>query len=104
MSNSELLKANMQKSLDVMLNFWELTRDGLEITAQKSLTQHEYPWLKPSNHNQLRITRTIHSLAIFRQIELAKAMQQAVTVVAKEYGDVSENTISFWQNATEVLA
>lgn len=54
-SNSELLKTNMQKSLDVMLNFWGLTPDGLEITAQKPLTQHEYPWLKPNNHNQLRI-------------------------------------------------
>ncbi len=66
------------------------------------LTKKEYTWLKPHDHNQLRMTRTIHSLALCDQPELALSLQQSLLVIADKYGNVSPKIFDYWLNATSV--
>lgn len=101
-AHSDLLKQHKLKSLDVMLDFWGMMRDGVNIIEKGILTKKEYAWLKPHNHNQLRMTRTIHSLALCDQPELALSLQQALLSIADKYGNVSPKIFDYWLNATSV--
>ena len=87
-----------------MLDFWGMMRDGVNIIEKGILTKKEYAWLKPHDHNQLRMTRTIHSLALCDQPELALSLQQALLVIADKYGNVSPKIFDYWLNATSVPA
>ncbi len=101
-SQSDLLKANQQKSLDVMLDFWGMKRDGLHIVEKDILTKRQYPWLKPYDHNQLRMTRAMRSLMLCNQPELAEALQQALLEISAKYGNISPKSLEYWHNALAV--
>lgn len=79
-----------------------MVRDGLNIVEKGILIKKEYAWLKPHDHNQLRMTRTIHSLALCDQPELARSLQQALLVIADKYGNVSTKIFDYWLSATSV--
>ena len=98
-ANDERLRHNQQRSLDVMLNFLGLTRDGNIITAQPTLSIQTHIWLKAGGHNHLRITRMIRSLALCHQPTLARALQQAVIEIGTQHGVVSETTLQYWHEA-----
>ncbi|WP_249978731.1 opioid growth factor receptor-related protein [Vreelandella olivaria] len=73
-----LLRQHQQRSLDVMLDFFGLAREGNAISAQSTLSIQSHIWLKAGGHNHLRITRLIRSLFLCHQPELARAFQRAV--------------------------
>lgn len=50
------------------------------------------------------MTRTIHSLALCDQPELALSLQQALLSIADKYGNVSPKIFDYWLNATSVPA
>lgn len=93
------LRLHQQHSLDVMLDFFGLTRDDNVITAQPTLSMQTHIWLKAGGHNHLRITRIIRSLALSHQPELARAVQKAVIDLGIQYGVVSTTSLRYWQNA-----
>jgi hypothetical protein len=94
-----LLRQHQQRSLDVMLDFFGLAREGNAISAQPNLSIQSHIWLKAGGHNHLRITRIIRSLALCHQPELAQAFQQAVINIGAQHGVVSETSLQFWRNA-----
>lgn len=94
-----LLRQHQQYSLDVMLDFFGLERDGSVITAQPTLSIQTHIWLKAGGHNHLRITRIIRSLALCDQPELAQAFQQSVIDIGTQHGVVSETSLQFWRDA-----
>lgn len=93
------LREQQRVSLDVMLSFLGLTRDGLIITAQPNLNIREHIWLKASGHNHLRISRMIRSLALCHQCDLALALQEAMVRIGTEQGIVSVASIQYWIEA-----
>lgn len=93
------LRLHQQRSLDVMLDFFGLTRDDNVITAQPTLSMQTHIWLKAGGHNHLRITRIIRSLTLCHQPELARAVQKAVIDLGIQHGVVSTTSLRYWQNA-----
>ena len=100
-AQNQQLRENQQRSLDLMLEFYGLVRDGLRIGPSAGLNMRDYPWLKPGGHNHLRITRMIRSLHLCHQPELAKALQQAVLEIGESHGQISEKAKTYWRKATE---
>ncbi|AWX16132.1 hypothetical protein CEP48_08110 [Mergibacter septicus] len=98
-SNSDQLKKNQIRSLDLMLDFFGLSREGINISAQENLNIKDHIWLKRGGHNHLRITRIIRSLGLCSQISFAKAFQATVIKLGQEKGKVEPKTISYWENA-----
>lgn len=99
-ADSSALRARQCHSLDMMLNFFALTRDGVNIGALPTLNIREHIWLKRAGHNHLRISRMIRSLHMCAQPELAYALQQAVITIGTTQGCVSEQSIQYWKAAT----
>lgn len=95
-----LLRQHQQRSVDVMLDFFGLAREGNAISAQPTLSIQSHIWLKAGGHNHLRITRIIRSLALCHQPELARSFQQAVIHIGAQHGVVSETSLQFWWNAS----
>ena len=100
-ANDEALRANQRRSLDVMLQFFGLSRRGLAIEALPALNMREHIWLKRGGHNHLRISRIIRSLHLCHQPELAAAFQQAVIVIGTTQGVVAEPSVAYWRAATQ---
>lgn len=95
------LQIKQRRSLDVMLAFFGLERQGLEITALPKLNMREHIWLKRGGHNHLRISRIIRSLHLCHQPDLAEAFQQAVIAIGTTQGVVSEQSVSYWRAANK---
>jgi hypothetical protein len=91
------LRHHQQRSLDIMLDFFGLTRNGNAITPQPFLSIQTHIWLKAGGHNHLRIKRMIRSLFLCHQPELARALQQAVIDIGTRYGVVSDNSLNYWR-------
>src|SRR6266568_2096523 len=53
------LQQRLLKSLDVMLRFYGLRREGGEVVEAADFRERATNWLTPSNHNLLRITRIL---------------------------------------------
>ncbi|KAE9541965.1 hypothetical protein HT665_02600 [Ursidibacter maritimus] len=97
---SEIAQYSLQKSLDVMLSFWGLKLENGRVIVAEELDRNRinHFWIRRTNHNQLRITRTIKSLAMLGQLELARQLQQGILEIAKNYA-IHPETIEFWQSA-----
>ena len=98
--NSEVAQANLLKSLHCMCQFWGIEIKGNQFVAQEGLDRMKinHFWLRRSNHNQLRMTRVIKSLAMLGQPELAKGFQQGILTIAKDY-NINEETLKMWETA-----
>ncbi|WP_418642379.1 opioid growth factor receptor-related protein [Vibrio chaetopteri] len=100
---SEVLQQAQRKSLDLLLHFFGLQWQEGEIFPSAQLNIREHIWLKRGGHNHLRISRIIRSLALCGQHKLSYQFQQAVIKVAKEYGEVSEESMGYWFKAATDL-
>lgn len=97
---SDNLRERQRTSLDLMANFWGLSRNDNEFIPHTNLSIKRHTWLKPGGHNHLRITRIIRSLHLCGQESLAMAFQSTVIDIGLRDGLVSERTIEFWRSAT----
>ncbi|MBV7299364.1 opioid growth factor receptor-related protein [Enterovibrio paralichthyis] len=88
------------RSLDLMLDYYGLERRGEDIVVRDELTPKSHDWLKPKNHNQLRITRIIRSLLLLGNKAVAQNLQRVFIREAKRIGTVSDDTLVHWENAT----
>lgn len=98
-ANSEKLRAIHLRSLDLLLEFWGLQRNGCEISSRLELSPANHVWLKSHDHNQLRLTRAIRSLYLLGNEQIAANLSEFLIGAAKETGLVSDKTIEFWRNA-----
>jgi hypothetical protein len=99
------LATNLRRALERMLAFYGL---ALQPTAPPRLTRSDRwrdrsaEWLHPGNHNLLRLTRIIRSLALLGQPDLARALYEALRKECE--GHVTGVTLAYWKEATDADA
>jgi hypothetical protein len=104
---SDELRGALRRSLERMLGFYGLRRAGdgdrvrIEID-QARFAERARTWLHPGNHNHLRLTRIIQSLAALGLPADAAALQRCL--VEDVYGGpgrhlITRDTYEFWKNA-----
>jgi hypothetical protein len=99
------LAANLRRALDRMLAFYGLT---LQPTVPpRVMRSDQWPdrsavWLHAGNHNLLRLTRMIRSLALLGQPDLSRALYDGLKKECD--GRVSAVTLEYWKEATDADA
>lgn len=100
--NSDMLRDAHLRSLDLMLDYYGLQRVGVSIGVRDELAPHSHDWLKPKNHNQLRITRMIRSLYLLGNEEIAANFQRVCIREGLRIGTITPDTIEHWERATQL--
>jgi hypothetical protein len=97
------LQTKVLSALDVMLNFYGLSRTAAGITRKDHFDSLQH-WLTPLNHNYLRLTRILMFLKHVGQGALAEQLCATLQDIASHEGRdvVSVLTLSFWREAVKV--
>ena len=94
---------NLRRALDRMLAFYGFARDrsaaNPRIVRSAQWKERSPEWLHAGNHNLLRLTRMIRSLALLGEVDLATALYAALRQECE--GRVSAVTIEYWKEATD---
>jgi hypothetical protein len=97
------LRIRLRCAFDRMLAFYGLRLDaGLVEIDETRFPARAGVWLHPGNHNHLRLTRIMDSLATLGLRAEARALQQCLledVVRGPGAGRVSPATIEFWRRA-----
>lgn len=92
------LQAHLLRSLDVMLAFYGFRRDGETIAPLSPDALARAPWLAPGDHNHLRLSRIVQSLALLGQEALARALKAQLVAIAAAHPDrVAPRTAAIWR-------
>jgi Opioid growth factor receptor (OGFr) conserved region len=99
----EALRDHLRQALDRMLLFYGLRWNGdrIEIDASRFPARARV-WLRPGNHNHLRLTRIMESLATLGLPAQAQALQRCLledVCTGPGAGAVSPRTAEFWRRA-----
>jgi len=97
-----LLRQRLHHAFERMLRFY-----GLRVATDRSIEpdperfeRRARVWLHPGNHNHLRLTRIMESLAALGLTAEARALQRClVDRVVPVHGRVSKTTLDFWKRA-----
>ena len=99
----EPLAANLRRALDRMLTFYGLRFDPSDrrphIVRSSAWNDRSPHWLQPGNHNLLRLSRIIRSLALLGQAGLAEALYMALKKEGE--GRVTAVTLGYWKEAMD---
>lgn len=97
------LRQELRRALDRMLAFYGLIGRGARIEIDQARFPGRAPaWLHPGNHNHLRLTRIIDSLATLGLRDEAAALQRCLLEdVATGPGAerIAARTLEFWRAA-----
>ena len=94
------LRRNIERSLDVMLDFYGFTRDRNRIVQSPAFAERSANWLTPGNHNFLRLTRILKSLTLLGLEERAAQLLECLEAVyASNRQLIGQRAISFWRQA-----
>jgi hypothetical protein len=96
------LRDRLRASFDRMLSFYGLARRDDRIVIDDARFQaRSRVWLHPGNHNHLRLTRIMQSLATLGLRRDALALQRCLIaeVAVQHTGSVSPRTLAFWTRA-----
>ena len=97
------LRENLRVSFLRMLRFY-----GLEmqpgpppvVRPAANFLERAPNWLRPGNHNHLRITRILKSLALLGLMEEARAFLECLEAIYAEHpGRISGVSLRFWREA-----
>lgn len=93
------LRNRVRRSLDMMLDFFGLSRAGAEVT-RSSRYAHAH-WLDPLNHNHLRLTRILLFLRHAGLEAEARGLSVCLEDIAAHEGcdAISPRTLTFWREA-----
>ena len=96
------LQQRVRRSLDLMLTFLGLKREGAAVMRGDHFTQDAAHWLQPANHNHLRLTRIMLFLRhAGLTAEAASLLACLEDIAAHEGADkILPATLVFWR-ATE---
>ncbi len=94
------LRDRGRRSLDVMLEFYGLSRAGTEITRGANFAARANVWLEPANHNHLRLTRILLFLRHAGLGAEAAGLLACLEHIAEHEGAgiVTGRTLSFWRS------
>jgi opioid growth factor receptor-like protein len=98
------LRGRLREALDRMLVFYGLARSGDRVVIEASrFPARARGWLRPGNHNHLRLTRIMESLATLGLRADALALQRCLLedIVGRGADAVSPRTAGFWKRALE---
>jgi hypothetical protein len=103
-NGSDALRANLVRSLEVMLRFYGLamttTPGCIDIRRYESFDDRKAVWLVPFNHNFLRITRILKSLTLLGCKDHARALFVCLEGIYRECPSViGQETFRCWQSA-----
>jgi len=106
--DSRRIKDNLETNAAKFLSFLGLQlrmvrfQGNVDYTVKLSHSfsdQVKY-WLKPNDHNHLRINRMIQCLVLCGLEDLAKAIFQCLVMVKCEFEDcITDTTMVYWRNA-----
>jgi hypothetical protein len=99
--SSAALRQRLERSLGVMLRFYGLeerpTAGGLRIVRGDRFAERAAVWLSPGNHNHLRLTRIMTSLAELGLTAQARALRECLVAIAAEFPNrVTPTTLRYW--------
>lgn len=99
------LRERLVAALDRMLTFYGLelraAADGsLDIEPAATFSERSANWLRPHNHNHLRLTRILSCLCILGLADHARALEACLARIAGQNpGTVTAETLRYWRNA-----
>lgn len=102
------LRDGLRRAFDRMLTFYGLRRVGADSgMAQVEIDETRFSecarrWLRPGNHNHLRLTRIMQSLSILGLKNEARALQRCLTTDVYEgpgRDRITRDTYDFWITA-----
>src|SRR5262249_62364056 len=95
----EGLRQRLLLSLDLMLDFYGLRREGSEIVRAPNYGERAFEWLTPHNHNFLRLTRVLTSLRELGLPEWSRALLRCLEGITAEQPTVVYDSINYWRAA-----
>jgi hypothetical protein len=98
------LHGSLDAALARMLAFYgfvaQQTDSGLKIVRSAEFPQKASNWLRPGNHNLLRISRILGALTQLGQEREARAFLAALEALYEEQGErIGPVTLSYWRQA-----
>lgn len=103
-AHDEALRRRLRGAFERMLSFyglvWRKARVELDVATFEARAA---TWLHPGNHNHLRLTRIMESLAALGLRSEAQALQQCLlerVCGGPGRGRVTPRTLEFWRSAT----
>ncbi|WP_439294769.1 opioid growth factor receptor-related protein [Lonepinella sp. BR2882] len=97
---NEQIQQRFLQAFDAIMAYFEIQRNGTELTITETLTQRSY-WLKNIGHQQKKISRIIRSLKLLGQELLARNLQQLAIKLGQEKGYLLPDTLEIWQGIFE---
>ena len=94
---SDELKSNLREAFVVMLRFYGFQLQESEIQPSADWESRSTIWLRPDNHNHLRITRILTALSFLGCHDLAAAFLAALEKIGDDA--ISKETRTFWRRA-----
>jgi hypothetical protein len=101
------LQEELRTSLRLMLRFYglalEKTPKEPEVMRAANFDTRRAEWLRPCDHNYLRISRILRSLTVLGCAPEARALLHCLECVYLEAPDkIGRKTFDFWQRAVEI--
>jgi hypothetical protein len=101
------LQQRLRRSLAVMLRFYGLrlvtVGRAVRIDAAEDLARRGPRWWGAGNHNQLRLTRIIDSLATLGLGDEAAALYDRLAAIRQAHATgISDETMRYWRSAARV--
>lgn len=99
-----VMRERLHQALDRMLAFYGLMWDQQAVTPTivraPNFSQRADNWLRPMNHNHLRITRILRSTLLLGVEAESKALFIALNAIYREFpARISARTHAFWSDA-----
>jgi opioid growth factor receptor-like protein len=98
------LRERLLQSLRTMLNFYGLTLGGMSesptVLRSPTFPSRAAEWLRPSNHNFLRLTRILRSLSLLGCRDHARALLGCLEgIYAENARIIGKKTMHYWRSA-----
>jgi Opioid growth factor receptor (OGFr) conserved region len=98
------MRERLRQALDRMLAFYGLAWDQqspmLVIVRAPGFPERADNWLRPMNHNHLRLTRILRSTLLLGLEAESKALFDALNAIYREFPTrISARTHAFWSDA-----
>jgi hypothetical protein len=99
-----VMRQRLRQALDRMLHFYGLARDQQSpapaIVRAPNFRDRAENWLRPMNHNHLRLTRILRSTLLLGLEAESKALFDALNAIYREFPThISARTHAFWSDA-----
>ena len=99
-----VMRDRLRQALDRMLHFyglaWDQQSPAPAIVRAPSFRDRAENWLRPMNHNHLRLTRILRSTLLLGLEAESKALFGALNAIYREFPSrISARTHAFWSDA-----